>query len=360
MYKSVLFWDALQWRDERNLNASGVAMNFKSDNTASAAPEIMAALMAANEGRAAAYGEDDWSRRLNDAFSALFETQVSVFTVASGTAANAISLASAVPPWGAILCHREAHIECDECGAPEFYSGGAKLVLMDGAAAKVTPDALSEAIARNERGIHSVTPAALSISQTTERGALYKPEEVAALGAVARQAGLAFHMDGARFANAIASLQCAPADVTWRAGVDLLSFGATKTGALGAEAIVCFKPALAEAIARLRKRGGHLLCKGRFAAAQLLAYVEDGLWLRLAARANDLARRLGEAAGPILSVPVQSNQVFIKPGREALARMRAAGAEFYDWSAAGEARLVVSWDQSEAEVETMCALLRSF
>ncbi|MFO1016779.1 MAG: beta-eliminating lyase-related protein [Hyphomonadaceae bacterium] len=335
-------------------------MNFRSDNTASVAPEILAALTAVNDKPVSAYGDDPWSKKLDEVFSELFERDVRVFTVASGTAANSIALASAVPPWGAVLCHREAHIECDECGAPEFFTGGAKLVLMDGVGAKVTADALREGIARNARGIHSVQPAALSISQTTERGAVYRPEEVAVLGEVARGAGLAFHMDGARFGNAIAALGCKPADVTWRGGVDLLSFGATKNGAMAAEAIVVFDPARAEEVARRRKRGGHLLCKGRYPAAQFLAYLQDGLWLKLAKRANDLAARLGEAAVEFVSVPVESNQVFIKPGAAALAKLRAAGAEFYDWGAEGdEARLVVSWNQDEADVEAMRVALAS-
>lgn len=334
-------------------------MNFRSDNTAGVAAEILAALAAANEKAAPAYGDDPWSRQLDEEFSALFEHDVRVFTVATGTAANAISLACVTPPWGAILCHEEAHIACDECGAPEFYADGAKLVLLSGAAAKLTPEAVQEGAARNARGIHSVQPAALSISQATERGACYTPEEMARLGAAARAAGLAFHVDGARFANAIAALGCKPGDVTWRAGVDLLSFGATKNGAMAAEAIICFDPALAEQIARRRKRGGHLFSKGRYAAAQLLAYLEGDLWLKLAARANGLAKRLGDAAAPHLSHPVETNQVFIKPGAAALAHLRAAGAEFYAWGAegAGEARLVVSWNQSEGDVEAMAAAL---
>lgn len=334
-------------------------MNFISDNTATAAPEILAALTAVNDKPAAAYGEDPWSRKLDEAFSALFEREVRVFTAASGTAANAIALASAVPPWGAILCHREAHIERDECGAPEFYSGGAKLTLIDGAAAKVTPAALQEALARSGRDIHAAPTAALSISQASERGAVYRPADVAALGEIARSAGLAFHMDGARFANAVAALGCAPAEAAWKGGVDLMSFGATKNGALAAEAIVVFDLSRAEQVARRRKRGGHLFCKGRYPAAQLLAYLEDGLWLKLAARANALAKTLGEAAGPHLMLPVETNQVFIRPGAEALAKLRAAGAQFYDWGAAGagEARLVVSWNQSEADMEAMSAAL---
>jgi threonine aldolase len=261
-------------------------MNFRSDNTATVAAEILAALMEVNKGSALAYGDDQWSRSLDEKFSAAFEREVRVFTVATGTAANSISLASAVPPWGSILCHREAHIECDESGAPEFYSGGAKLTLIDGPMAKITPEGVEEALGRTARSIHSVAPSALSISQTTERGAIYRPEEVAVLGELARKTGLAFHMDGARFANAVAALGCKPADVSWRGGVDLLSFGATKNGALAAEAILCFNHDYAEEIARRRKRGGHLLSKNRYVAAQLLAYLENDLWLKLAARAN--------------------------------------------------------------------------
>ena len=336
-------------------------MNFRSDNTAPAAPEIIAALTRVNEGAASAYGEDQWSKLLDEKFSAMFERDVRVFTVGSGTAANAISIASLTPPWGAVLCHREAHIECDECGAAEFYSGGAKLVLIDGDAAKLTPAAVQEAILRNDRGIHSVTPATVSVSQATERGASYKPNEVAAIGKVAKDAGLGVHMDGARFANAVAALGCKPADLTWRAGVDLLSFGATKNGAIAAEAIVCFDPALAEEIARRRKRSGHLLSKGRFVAVQLLAYLEDDLWLKLARRSNAQAAQLAEAAGSHLSHPAETNQIFFKPGSAALEKLRAAGAEFYDWGAAGsgEARLVVSWNQSEADIEAMRAHLAS-
>lgn len=336
-------------------------MNFRSDNTAAIATEILAAIAAANEGPAPAYGEDALSRVLDEKFSAVFEREVRVFAVATGTAANAISLASLCPPWGAVVCHEEAHIAGDEGGAPEFYTHGAKLVLAGGAGAKVSPDAAAEAAGRHARGIHSMKPAVLSISQATERGACYSADEMAALGAAARASGLAFHVDGARFANAVVALGAKPADITWRAGVDLLSFGATKNGAMAAEAIICFDPARAEEIARRRKRGGHLFSKGRYAAAQLLAYLENDLWLRLAGRANALAGRLGEAAGAHLSHPVQTNQVFIKPGAAALARLRAAGAEFYDWGGegSGEARLVVSWNQAEADVEAMAAALAS-
>ena len=336
-------------------------MNFRSDNTATVAAEILAALTEVNKEPALAYGDDQWSHKLDEKFSAVFERDVRVFTVATGTAANSIALASATPPWGSILCHREAHIECDEAGAPEFYSGGAKLALIDGAAAKVTPEGVREALGRTARSIHSVTPSALSISQTTERGAIYRLEEVAALGELTRSAGLAFHMDGARFANAIAALGCKPADISWRGGVDLLSFGATKNGALAAEAIICFNSDYAAEIARRRKRGGHLFSKNRYVAAQLLAYLENGLWLKLAARANGLTRKLGEAAGALLTVPAETNQVFLKPSAAGLAKLRASGADFYHWGpeGSGEVRLVVSWNQSEGEVERMCNLLKS-
>lgn len=336
-------------------------MNFRSDNTAGAAAEMLAALSTVNEKPAPAYGEDAWSQKLNAAFTKLFERDVRVFTVATGTAANAIALASYAPPWGGVLCHREAHIECDECGAPEFYSGGAKLVLIDGEAAKITPGALEEALTRNRRGVHSIAPAVLSISQATERGAAYRPGEIAALSEIARREGLAVHVDGARFANAVAALGCTPAELSWKAGIDAMSFGATKNGALAAEAIVLFDLARADEIARRRKRGGHLLCKGRYAAAQLLAYLEDGLWLRLAKRANGLAARLGDAASAWLTAPVETNQVFIRPGAEALAKLRSGGAEFYDWGGegSGEARLVVSWNQPESDIDQFSKLAKS-
>lgn len=336
-------------------------MNFRSDNTAPVAPEIMRAVLAANEGAAASYGADAWSQKLNDAFAALFEHEVRVFPVISGTAANAIALACLTPAWGGVVCHKEAHVERDECGAPEFFSNGAKLVLGDGARAKLSRAEVERlADSQHDVGVHAIKLSALSISQTSERGAVYAPTEVAALGAVASRMRWGFHMDGARFASAVAALGCAPADVTWRAGVDMLSFGATKNGAMGAEAIVVFDAVRAEEIERRRKRGGHLICKQRYSAAQLLAYVEGGLWLRLAGRANALAAKLGEAARGFLSAPVESNQVFIKPGEAALAALTAAGAEFYHWGAPGEgeARLVVSWNQDEAEVDRMCALLR--
>jgi threonine aldolase len=331
-------------------------VNFRSDNTAPVAPEILAALCEANEGPAAAYGEDAWSERLGALFSEIFEHEARVFTVASGTAANAIALASLTPQWGAILCHREAHIAVDEVGAPQFYSG-AQLSGLEGEYAKIGPDALKRAAAR--RDVHASTPAAVSVSQATERGAVYSPAELSAIGATAADLGLKFHMDGARFANAVAALGCAPGDISWRAGVAALSFGATKNGAMGAEAIVLFDPALGEAVEKMRKRGGHLFCKGRYPAAQLLAYLKDGLWLRLAGHANTMAKRIAEAAGPNLSGPVDANIVVVKVGEEGLALLRGAGVSFYEWGP-GEARLVTAWNQDPREVDALCALLTKF
>ena len=336
-----------------------MARYFKSDNTATASAQVMDAVLAANHGPARAYGDDDWSRRLDAAFSRVFERDVRVFPVATGTAANALALATLVPPWGSILAHEGAHVVRDECGAPEFMSGGARLQLLQGADGKLTPAAVEAALRDNPPSVHTVQPRALTLTQATEFGTCYRPAELRALATLARQRGLAVHVDGARFANAVAFLDCPPAEISWRVGVDVLSFGATKNGALGAEAVVFLDPRRVADFEWRRKRAGHLLSKMRFVSAQLLAYVEDGLWLRNAARANELARRLGAAAGPLLRHPVEANEVFIRAGDARIARLRAAGFEFYDWGAegSGEARFVVSWDQPAEDVEALeCAL----
>lgn len=334
-------------------------MDFRSDNTAPAHPAVLAALAAANQGPASAYGADAESEALSTALAHLFETKVWAYPVATGTAANSLTLAAMTPPWGAVLCHREAHIETDECGAPEAFSGGAKLVLIEGQGGKITPTALTEALGRNQRGIHSVLPSALSLTQATERGTVYTPAEVRALTAIARTAGLKIHMDGARFANALAYLGCSPADVTWRAGVDVLCFGGTKNGAMAAEVIVVFDESLAEGIERRRKRFGHLLCKQRFAAAQMGALLTGGLWLELAGRANTLARALGAAFGPAVLSPVEANAVFVQMPEPALTQLEQAGVQFYRWGSAGsgQARFVVRWDQPEEDITALAALI---
>ena len=332
-------------------------MRFFSDNAAAACPEVIAALAEANR-LDTAYDGDGYSARLNDAFSDLFETRVEAIWVATGTAANSLALAALCPPHGSIVCHRDAHIQNDECGAPEFYTHGAKLVLAEGEGAKLTPDAVEAAIGGIRNDVHQVQPHALSITNATEYGLVYTPGEVAALGELAKARGLGFHMDGARFANAVARLGCAPADVTWRGGVDALSFGFVKNGGMSAEALIFFRPELAAATHYRRKRAGHLLSKGRFLAAQILAMLEGEVWLRNARAANDAAAALAEAAGERLVSPVEANEVFLKVSAEEAASLRAQGFDFYDWGP-GEARLVTSWDSDPAQVETLAEAIRA-
>jgi threonine aldolase len=334
-------------------------MRFVSDNTASASPEILEAIGAVNSGLEPAYGEDRWSQRLDRVFGEYFDTEVRVFSVATGTAANALALATVAPPYGAVFTHEEAHVMRDECGAPEFFSAGARLITMPGRHGKVTPEAFARALAANPPTVHTVQPAALTLTQATEFGTVYDPAEISALAAIARAHHLAVHLDGARLANAVVTLNCHPAATTWRAGVDVLSFGATKNGALGAEAVVFFDLKRVADFELRRKRAGHLLSKSRFAAAQLLAYIETGLWRRNAERSNQLALRIGAAAVERLLGPVQANEVFVSLDAEAKHQLRQAGFEFYDWGAAhsGEARFVVSWDQREEDVSALCAAL---
>ena len=333
-------------------------MRFFSDNAAAAHPKVIEAIERSNR-LDTAYDGDAWSRRLNGAFSALFGTEVEALWVATGTAANSLALAALCPPYGSILCHRDAHIQTDECGAPEFYTLGAKLLLGDGPGAKLTPAAVEAMLATVRNDVHQVQPHALSITNATEYGCVYTPEETAALGALARARGLRFHLDGARFANAVASLGCSPAELSWRAGVDALSFGFTKNGGLSAECLVLFDRALAEATHYRRKRAGHLLSKGRYLAAQLLAMLKDDLWLRNARAANDAARRLAEAAGTDRLVhPVQANEVFIRVSAAEAAALRGLGFDFYDWGP-GEARLVTSWDSDPAQVDALAAAIRA-
>jgi len=334
-------------------------VNFYSDNTAPACPEILAAIAAANTGAAKGYGEDAWTLRLNGVFTDYFGTPVAVFPVATGTAANALSLATLTPPHGGVFCHRDAHIVRDECGAPEFFGAGLRLLLLDGAGAKFSPAALSEALDDNPASVHTVQPSAVSLTQATELGRVYSPAEIHSIADVAHANRLRVHMDGARFANAVAHLGCHPGDVTWRAGVDVLSFGATKNGALTAEAVVFFDQELVRDFEFRRKRSGHLLSKSRFVATQLLAYVETGVWLRNARHANALAQRIAQASGPLLVDPVEGNQVFVRLGEAGVAALRTAGFGFYDWGAArsGVARFVVSWDATALDVERLCAAI---
>ena len=326
-------------------------MRFFSDNAASVCPEVMAALGRANTPDTA-YDGDALSQRLDGAFSELFGTPVAALWVSSGTAANALALAAMVQPHQAVICHEEAHIQDDECGAPEFYTGGAKLMLARGAGAKLEPAGI-DAFAQSIRAdVHQAQPAAISITNATEYGLVYTPDEVAAIGAVARRRGLGLHMDGARFANAVAALGCAPGDLSWRAGVDALSFGFVKNGGMSAEALILFRPELAQATRYRRKRAGHLLSKGRFAAAQLLAMLEDGVWLRNAHAANAAAAHVANAARDRLLHAVEANEIFLRLTTAESATLREQGFQFYDWTP-GVARLVCSWDQPADEVEAL-------
>jgi threonine aldolase len=348
-------------------------MNFASDNGAGAATPILEAIVAASRVNAPAYGADVFTARAEARVSEIFERKAAVFLVATGTGANALSLAALAAPWQAVFCHEEAHVIDDECGAPEFFTGGAKVVGVSGRDGKIQPAALAETLARYPRGQAKTSqPGALSLSQATEAGTAYKPDEIAALAAIAREARMGVHMDGARFANVVAATDASPAELTWRAGVDVLSLGATKNGALACEAVIVFDPDKAAAMPYQRKRAGQTLSKGRFLGAQMEAWLAGDLWLELARRANGAARRLAEglaaAPGLRLAFPVEANEVFVVAPDATLARWRAAGAKFYDWSTrsarpdlapeTGEtmARLVTSFETSQAEVDALLAL----
>ncbi len=321
-------------------------MNFASDNAYGAMPEIVAALATANKGAARSYGDDAITARLRGRLRDIFEHEVFVYPVATGTAANALALATLVPPHGAILCHAESHIAVDECGAPEFFTHGAKLVTLEGENAKLTPAAIEHALAHFQKGfVHHAQPTAISLTQATERGTVYSRDELQAISNVARKHDLKLHIDGARFANALVHLNCSPADLTWRAGVNALSFGATKNGALGAEAVIFFDEKDVADFEYRRKKSGHLLSKMRFLSAQLDAYLEDDRWLRAANHANALAQKLAHALkhipGAEFANPVQANALFVRLPDETVARLRQRGATFYDWTPPENGKTVI-------------------
>jgi threonine aldolase len=348
-------------------------MNFASDNAAGIAPEVLAAIARANEGYALAYGEDAWTERLERRFADMFEREVAVFLVATGTAANALALAHLTPPWGAVFCHEEAHIALDECGAPEFFSGGIKLVGLAGVGGKIAPDTVAHALNGQWGGPHHVSPSVLSLSQATEAGTIYRPHEIRALADIAHGRGLAVHVDGARLANALARMNAPLADATWQAGVDALSFGASKGGAMAAEAVVLFEPVRAAGLSERRKRAGHLVSKHRFLAAQMEAYCADDLWLELARHANSMADRL--AAGlAVLGIepvwPVEANEVFVTLPAGMDKRLKAQGAIYHPWrtkalppgvsvtAGATLIRLVTSFATRSEDVDRFIALAR--
>ena len=330
-------------------------MRFFSDNAAPVHPKVMEAIAAANR-IDTAYDGDEWSRKLDGAFSDLFGKQVRAFWVTTGTAANCIALAALCPPYRGILCHMDAHIEVDEAGAPGFFTGGAKLALLEGAGAKISVDAARTACDLIRKDVHQVQPAALSITNATEYGLVYSASEVAELGEFAKQRGLAFHLDGARIANAVAGTDEGLADLTWRAGVDAMSFGFVKNGGMNAEALVLFNTELADEIAVRRKRAGHLLSKGRFLAAQILAMLEDELWLDNARAANAAAQTLAKAVPQRLVHPVKANEVFVRVSADEAEGLRAQKFDFYQWGP-GEIRFVTSWDSESESVDRLAAAL---
>jgi threonine aldolase len=336
--------------------------NFGSDNVSPVCEPVLKAIEAANRGPTGSYGADEFTERLQVLASRVFETEVSIFPVATGTAANALALAQLSPPYGGIYCHDGAHIVTDECGAPEFFTGGAKLLGLPSATGKITPQALTAAIAyAEEMGVHHVRPSALSLTQATELGTVYGLEELSALTDVAKRHRLPVHVDGARFANALVRLGCSPAEATWRRGVDVLSLGASKNGALCAEAVVFFHRRLAENFERRRKQAGHLWSKLRYLSAQLLAYLEDDLWLRNARQANAMAARLSqglrEVSGARLLQSVDGNEIFVSLPERLIVALEHAGFHFYRWplipvtDGGGAIRLVTSYATTEADVE---------
>jgi len=342
-------------------------LDFSSDNIAGIDPVILESIAAANAGTVHSYGADPHTDGLHVQMDALFGRAVTVLPVATGTAANAIALATLAKPYQGIYCPMTGHVNTDECGAPEFYSGG-KLLGLPTPDGKLVPGQVREAVAfARSMGVHHVDPAAVSISQATEWGTIYTPDEVRALADEAHDLGLKLHMDGARFANAVATLGCSAAQITWQAGVDVLSFGATKNGALAAEAIVAFDTTLARDLEFRRKRGGHLWSKLRFLSAQLLAYVADDRWLHNGRAANAVAARLAEGLAALPGVqilmPVQANEVFVAMPPALVSRLRAAGYEFYDWPApAGVTdpvvRLVAAYDMRLGDAEGFLAAAR--
>jgi threonine aldolase len=335
--------------------------NFRSDNVAPVSPEILQAIAEVNRGPAASYGDDDYSKLLNQRFSMLFETEVTVFPVPTGTAANALSLASCARPYGAIYCHEEAHVHTSEGGATEAFTGGAKLITMPGRHFRLEPQMLRETLAGAGWGIRNrAQPDAVSITQASEYGTVYPLAEIAEIGAIAHERNLSLHMDGARFANALARLGCSPAEMTWRAGVDILSFGATKNGAMSADAIVVFDQDFVESLSYRLRRSGLTWSKMRYLSAQLLAYVENGLYLRLATKANAVATHLGAGLvalpGVRLIAPVEANLAFVSLPASAINRLAANGLQF---ARRGQEviRFVARFDSTEQEADEVIALI---
>ena len=334
---------------------------FVSDNISSACPEVMEALAKANEANSPSYGEDPWTHDLSVRLREIFETPVTVFPVTTGTAANALALSTLTPAFGKIFCHELAHINTDECGAPELFTGGAKLIDMPGANGRITAQALEETI-YGAGNVHHAQPASVSITQACESGTVYSIEEIEAIATVAHSHNLSMHMDGARFANALVTLGVTPAQMTWQAGIDVLSFGGTKNGCLTAEAVVFFKPELVGDFPFLQKRAGQLLSKSRFISSQFMGYLADDVWMRNARQANAMAQRLSKGLADLpgleLAYPTQSNEVFVVMPAALIDRLSAKGLAINDEELDGKAvRFVAAWNTTESEVDALLAVL---
>ncbi len=333
-------------------------MNFASDNTTGAARQVIDAMLAANDGSQPGYGNDEITLAVEQRIQDIFETDARVFLVATGTAANSLALSVMTPPHGSVLCHWTSHIYEDECGAPEFFSGGARLIPIEGADGKLDPDDLAEKAAYGQGDVHMLQPSALSITQVTEMGTVYSLDELRTLSEIGRKHGLAVHMDGARFANALVGLGCTPAEMSWKLGVDVLSFGATKNGALGVEAVVIFDTALADTFAFRRKRAGHLFSKMRLLSAQMAAYLDDDLWLKNARHANQMAAQLQaglkDVAGIEFPYAVDANMLFPRLPDGMSDALHADGFHFYDnrW-APGICRLVTAFNTAKTDVDAL-------
>ena len=346
-------------------------MNFASDNVYGVHPAILAALSDVNAGTAPSYGGDSHTARAEAMLKEVFGCDLRAFLVTTGTAANGLALSAITPGYGAIICHGEAHIAVDECNSPELFTGGAKIIGLHGPGGKITPAMVEKTLKGFIRGEHDPKPKGVSLTNATELGTVYSPDEVKAMSALIRPRGMKLHMDGARFANALAGLGCTPAELTWKSGVDVMSFGATKNGAMMLEAVVFFDLALAEDFIYRRMRGGQLVSKSRYLGAQMIAYLENGLWMDNARRANALARRLAEGLSRFDAIripnPVEANEVFAVMPRALYERLQGAGARFYDWmpDSLGDgiaetevfARFVLSFATPEEDVDAFLRLI---
>ena len=338
-------------------------VQFASDNVTGACPEVLDAILKANDGDRTPYGNDQISIDLQNKFSEIFEKKVIVFPTASGTASNALALSTMTPSFGNIYCHKFSHINTDECGAPEFYTGGAKLVNISGVDGKITAKELDENI-KGKDIVHHTQPSSVSITQLTETGEAYQLDEIKDISEVAHKHKLNIHMDGARFANALVSLNCSPAEMTWKSGIDVLSFGATKNGCLAAEAIIFFKPELVGNLSFLMKRAGHLLSKMSFVSAQLDAYISNDLWLKNAKHANLMGKKLSDGLNKHpeikLAYPTHANEIFVKIPEKIIKQLNSAGYTINDDEWDGKAvRLVTAWNTDPNDINNFLNIIKT-